>query len=365
MHFVSPRADGIAPHATAAAVPATAAMNPVLDSLRAIAVLLVLVSHIAETLRPVHPWDWRLGRLGVLLFFVHTACVLMPSLARTPGHGIHWAAHFYVRRAFRIYPLAVVCIAATVLFGVPWVAWQDGVVRDAGAIVANVFLVQNVTDHPSVLAPLWSLPLEVQMYLVLPVLYLATDAGKRDRPLAAVTAGAMVASIPFGFSGDNLIPFVPCFLFGIMLAGRLSIVQPRLSFAVGLGGLCVLIALYLGVSEVLGPGHSRIAAWTVCGLLGLALPLVKPPSRAWIRRASLTVATYSYGIYLAHIPILWLAFRIVDPGAGWLGWGVCVVGLCVIPVALFRLVEAPMIRLGARIAEHGLERLRAPQPAQL
>src|SRR4051794_40660052 len=83
-------------------------MRSNLDILRVVAILLVLAYHMDYA-------PAELGRLGVLLFFVHTCVVLMMSLER---HGAD-AVKFYVRRAFRIYPLSVVLIAVVVIFHLP------------------------------------------------------------------------------------------------------------------------------------------------------------------------------------------------------------------------------------------------------
>src|SRR5689334_16455875 len=88
---------------------------PNLDLLRAFAVLAVVTDHgltmVAASLRfEVTPFVWHLGRVGVLMFFVHTSLVLMQSMARTPLDGWRLFANFYTRRAFRIYPLSVLCI---------------------------------------------------------------------------------------------------------------------------------------------------------------------------------------------------------------------------------------------------------------
>lgn len=81
--------------------------SPNLDLLRAVAVLLVLLDHLLETSArgrstDFHPWDWALGRMGVLLFFVHTSYVLMQSLERHEAKGESLWFGFYIRRAFRI-----------------------------------------------------------------------------------------------------------------------------------------------------------------------------------------------------------------------------------------------------------------------
>jgi peptidoglycan/LPS O-acetylase OafA/YrhL len=84
--------------------------SPNLDFLRSLAVLLVLGSQISLAFGL--PWEGTAtaaaGHLGVLLFFIHTSLVLMMSLARLKKSQGGLAARFYIRRAFRIYPLAIV-----------------------------------------------------------------------------------------------------------------------------------------------------------------------------------------------------------------------------------------------------------------
>ena len=62
------------------------------------------------------------------------------------------------------------------------------------------------------------------------------------------------------------------------------------------------------------------------------------------------VAKYSYGIYLAHTPLIWLIFRQLS----WLPitaqWMLSLTSLAAVSMARFFLIEAPCIRLGARRA---------------
>jgi peptidoglycan/LPS O-acetylase OafA/YrhL len=120
--------------------------RPNLDLLRAIAVLLVVVEH---TLLAMHVhWigfldmAW-LGVVGVFMFFVHTSLVLMWSLERKPH-----ILDFYIRRAFRIYPLAIIAILATIAFRIPTMQNVDGYTyfqtRGIGNVITNLLLVQNL-----------------------------------------------------------------------------------------------------------------------------------------------------------------------------------------------------------------------------
>src|SRR5580692_6250213 len=90
---------------------------PNLDFIRAMAVLSVVFEHIliahgVTRLGPINV-AW-IGVVGVFIFFVHTALVLMWSLERRP-HTLD----FYIRRVFRIYPLAIVAIVIALLFRAP------------------------------------------------------------------------------------------------------------------------------------------------------------------------------------------------------------------------------------------------------
>src|SRR5581483_12502203 len=100
-----------------------------LDFLRAIAVMFVFIDHLFLTvgiqrIAFFSPAD--LGRVGVYFFFVHTCLVRLMSLERTPLNGFRKVLHFYCRRMFRIYPLAVFFVLIVVLCNVPQDVWGAG-----------------------------------------------------------------------------------------------------------------------------------------------------------------------------------------------------------------------------------------------
>jgi len=80
------------------------------------------------------------------------------------------------------------------------------------------------------------------------------------------------------------------------------------------------------------------------------IPLVEQMRDSLATKFAHQVAKYSYGIYLTHVPILWVWLRAIPDlptAVRWLG----VAGsLVVVPVVLYRAIEHPMTNLGRRLA---------------
>ncbi len=136
--------------------------------------MLVVRDHTCLALRRHHLGRWDpawLGVMGVFLFFVHTALVLMWSLERKP-HTLD----FYLRRVFRIYPLAWLAIGFALITHAPT---AGNVVDFFGHfhvtfadVVTHGLLLQDLrAGTPPIVNVMWTLPLEAQMYVVLPALF--------------------------------------------------------------------------------------------------------------------------------------------------------------------------------------------------
>ena len=335
-----------------------ASMNdsPNLDFLRANAVLMVLVFHVLGFfgIRRLGPFDLEaMGLLGVLLFFVHTSFVLMLSLERQLARfgRERFFLIFMVRRCFRIYPLSLLVVAVIALFklplsGPPWgMNWPP---ITGGDILSNLLLIQNVTGSSSLPGPLWSLPYEMQMYLLLPGLFLLAGRLKSALNLAGgclLVTTALAVWIHFGH-GYHL-KYVPCFLPGI-LAYKLSVRPgpgwPFRRFVLLLwSSVAVFMMLY--TVEV---------GWVICFFLGAAIPQFARLSSRPLQRVSQLVARYSYGIYLTHCFALWLAFIKFKPLPRFSQWFVFAAAVLLIPIVLYHLVEQPLISIGRKLAEERL-----------
>lgn len=325
-----------------------------LDVLRSLAVLVVFIYHILSILRGSYEAiNDAAAHFGVVLFFVHTSCVLMGSLESLNPDAPQWAMRFYVRRAFRIYPLSMFIVIFAFVSRAPVAAWVGpaGLPATAKTIAANLLLVQNIVHQPVVSGPMWSLPLEVDMYLVLPLVFLML----RNRRWAPLMAGIWVCAIAgkaafhadLGHSLGGLL-FIPCFLSGA-LAYRLRKTWTTFRFpaAIWTPGLLVLMVL------ATAGGFSTYVIWTICLALAFLYASTDDLGINVFTKVCAWIAKYSYGIYLTHAFAVWLAFRVLAGLLHGTGWKVLVTVLItgVATVATFHWIEDPMIRIGKRLSD--------------
>lgn len=343
-----------------------------LDFLRAFAVIAVLIAHLCDALR-IDAFQY-LGQTGVLLFFVHTALVLLRSLSRLHADGEgHVVSRFFVQRAFRIYPLYLAAIAFTLLLRVPWIDTFGAHPRAPWLgwhwIAANLLFVQNVIFVTNVSSPMWSLAYEMQMYLVLPLVYLIAVQKEALTKLvliaflAASSAIAMRILLPLPFDGGAHEPityFVPCFLGGAYAFVR----SERKAFLPGFllfPFLCVCASLFCWQPNL------PFVQWLICTIVGCTLPMFAELKSKALAAAVHSIAKYSYGIYLWHWPLLWIWFR-------WAS-GISLAARCILfagSLALlstlsYHLLEAPLILMGRRISRYSSSRsipgnLTLPRP---
>jgi peptidoglycan/LPS O-acetylase OafA/YrhL len=312
--------------------------SPNLDVLRSMAVLMVLFDHLT---RHYHfdRFD-NIGLFGVLLFFVHTSLVLMYSMRRSGLTGAALLKDFYLRRFFRIYPLSVLAVLSAVALHLHADGRGLAIAPRPGTweLVSNLLLVQNLTQNSSIIGPLWSLPIEVQMYLVLPFLFLW-----RKRSLWMLFAlwficgllGHFPQTIP-ALAWFSLLLFIPNFLPGVI---AFTLPEKRILPSYLWPLFIVLLAvLFLWIP-------SRRMGAELCLLMGVALPRFQEITFRPLKLISGRIATYSYGIYLGHSFFIWFALtRHHSWILFWLMW-------LVIPVVLYHAFERPAIEIGRKVAE--------------
>jgi peptidoglycan/LPS O-acetylase OafA/YrhL len=324
--------------------------SPNLDLLRSIAVLSVFAAHLIQALGLATPGS--LGRFGVILFFVHTSLVLMASLARMDSFGAglgKLVAAFAIRRAFRIYPLSMVTVFAVVLFHIAsapglnyaWIGWPH--------VASNLALTQNLTRSPYVLAVLWTLPLEIQMYCFLPFIYLFIRTGSY-RPFA-IWLLAVVASVTIPRISDRLFMFLfaPCFAAGVVAYGLHKVIRPRWPSWVWL--CAILLAIFIfGPFDNLSIVPKMKLAWVLTLALAITFPFCREIRSRLLSRCCHAIAKYSYAIYLSHSIVISVALFTMASAPLTERILILVAGSIVLPVAAYHLLEHPLIQAGSRLA---------------
>jgi peptidoglycan/LPS O-acetylase OafA/YrhL len=169
---------------------------PSLDGLRAISILLVLLSHIAGTrnaypLQTLSPFG-DIGNLGVRVFFVISGflitTLLLDELNKTGRISLPW---FYFRRTLRIFPANYVLVAAIGLASLA--GW---VTLSRYDLLGSFAYLQNYYPHRSwSLGHLWSLAVEEQFYLIWPATLALLGRGRAFKVVLSMLVFAPVVRI--------------------------------------------------------------------------------------------------------------------------------------------------------------------------
>jgi peptidoglycan/LPS O-acetylase OafA/YrhL len=158
-----------------------------LDGVRAIACLTVIGYHIGRITRDTHLWSPTgpgivlhifssivlAGASGVTLFFVLSGFLLFMPFCKALLFETKWPSTltFYLRRAFRILPGYYVVLLSILLITHPEYLqashWQDL------TLFFTLFMDATPTTFQQINGPFWTLAVEWQFYLLLPLLMIA------------------------------------------------------------------------------------------------------------------------------------------------------------------------------------------------
>lgn len=348
-----------------------------IDGLRAIAVAGVVLDHAGVP-------GFSAGFAGVDLFFVISGFLIGGITLQALAEGRFGFAEFYARRARRILPALFVMMLVSFPFGWVLMAPQELRYYGGGAFatlvfLSNVWFLQRIDYFNPELAtdPLlhtWSLAVEEQFYLVLPVLLIGLwRLGLRGRGIAAVLAGLALASFALALTTPPMQAMTGFYLGHTraweLLAGVLASMvyragqglDPRLRGGLALVGL----GLALGAITLI-PGHGDSAGgwpggWTLVPVLGAVLVLLFADHPGWARRVlswapAVGLGAVSYSVYLWHQPILGFLAVADHRLTGILPVVLYLVATLMLAWASWRFVEQPFRqrRLPRRVASGGL-----------
>ena len=293
-----------------------------LDFIRAVAVLIVVASHLALFFGNLHIGFLEpslIGKFGVVIFFVHSGIVNMFSIERhVQQHGEYRLFRaFMIRRSFRIYPLSIFVVLAIFFTKLPASHVANFIAtigQHANAeLVPSLLLVQNFVRFDQILGPLWSLPYEVQIYCLFPMIYLILRRFSSTR--AILFAWAILAAVDqliaprlakHGYVGSSVVIPDLLFYFLLFLAGLCAYKEMQTSRRLLHFWLLPALLAFMCVAWLLS--YDNIKCIFLSLSLGLALPHIQSCEISALKRICGWVAKYSYGIYLLHDPAIWLGF---------------------------------------------------------
>ncbi|HEV2619963.1 MAG TPA: acyltransferase, partial [Acidobacteriaceae bacterium] len=290
-----------------------------------------------------------------------TSTVLMASLARLEAEHANdrlLFLAFWNKRLFRIYPLAIATVVLVALFHIPADPDLNYVWIGIKGFVSNLLLVQNLDVSPNILSPLWSLPLEVQMYVLLPFAYLAIRHGRRFRSLwlwaLSLPLAVLLPKINWRL---EVFSYAPCFVSGIVAFDLIKSRRSLWKLPAWVWPLVIAAAvLIFGPNDNLSLGLKMHRAWAVSLLLGVGYAFTAEGSHNWIHAIFHWIAEHSYGIYLSHLIVFWIVFRKMAGLPWWMGATVLVAGSLGIPALAYVGLEKPLILVGNHMARRLLRR---------
>lgn len=363
--------------------------RPELDGLRFFAFVLVLLFHLPDYLPLAAGRPWladvlTMGAFGVPVFFLLSAFLITELLARErETRGQVGVAAFYGRRILRIWPLYF-----AVLLGLTALErWTPGVgpaKPDQFAAFALFYANWHIAFKGWVagpIDPLWSISVEEQFYLLVPILMaLAGRKGVAGLAIAALAAsyGAIWLYAVHPTTGDNgqwtngLIQgqfFAAGCLLSNMLRGRTLAWRWPVRLALLAAGLAAwLVAVRICGVKSWDP-HSptpwhALAGWLLilAGTVAIFLAALGLDGRS-LPSALTYAGRISYGLYVFHAFVLHLVFHQFLPTLD--GWrpglsqslagrsGGLVAALLLLGLAAhlsYRFFETPFLRLKSRLA---------------
>jgi peptidoglycan/LPS O-acetylase OafA/YrhL len=349
-----------------------------IDTLRAVAALMVACAHIWEKFLPVgqqtpdalgKSWTryFQFGITGVVLFFAISGFVIYGTLrGPRPGTG----RRFVITRFLRLFPAYWVSVVTGLIF----IWWWQGWPITGPMVAANFTMVPDLFGQPPVMGLYWTLGTELIFYFSC---WIVWRFGRLEDPrfLACLVIGLSLAW--FGVKGAKQMGAIdndmsaawknlPRHL-GIMFWGayfrivydetkgfRESVRRNRKVWM--LAGLTLVILALGGARQfrfLIHPTQAWFSAYVVGPVifcLWVVWLRVRNPVLAWLGRIS-------YSIYLFHhvvmIPVaVWIA---LESRAALRGWPVALyliptlVITIAVSAAVYYGVELPAIKLGKRL----------------
>jgi peptidoglycan/LPS O-acetylase OafA/YrhL len=355
---------------------------PGLDTLRSLAIAVVMVFHLQGLLPDAFQPIARFGWMGVDLFFVLSGYLIGSQLLKPVRDGRRISLlGFYRKRAYRILPVYLVVLCLYVF----WPLWREqpgmSPLWQFLTFTENFFVDYSVNQAFS---HVWSLCVEEHFYLLLPMLVvLMSRKAAAWKTIAAlvffVLLGLGIRSyvyfhvlLPMGRGNDDfavryieriyyptytrldgLLAGVALALMRIFRPGWWSAMLQRANWLLA-GGVALMGCTLWIFADRLSPAGTVIGFPLMAVALAM-LVMAAADRRCWFGRVQVPgakmVATLSYSLYLthkevAHLDTLWLPN--VMGAHDWRTVGVVVVSCLAVAGFMYFTIERPFLALRDR-----------------
>lgn len=210
-----------------------------IDGLRGLAILMVLLYHVWTSANSpaAHWWNpLASGYAGVNLFLVLSGfCLYWPQVKPVRPAPEPRLADFAWRRAHRLLPAYYIALGLFTALALLWEksggVWPEGNAHGQAAILTaagwHLLLVQNLRPASlwAIDSPLWTLALEVSLYIAMPILVVTARKTRIEWAVALaalVTLAYRLSTDRFvgGTAGWNALGAEPSFVLADFLPGR-------------------------------------------------------------------------------------------------------------------------------------------------
>jgi peptidoglycan/LPS O-acetylase OafA/YrhL len=295
--------------------------RPDIDGLRAIAVLGVVLFHAGLGIPG--------GYVGVDIFFVISGFLITSILLKDLRRGTFSFFGFWERRARRILPALTVVVLAIVIAG--WFLMLPADYEALGRqIIALVALSSNIqfwretgyfaaASEEKPMLHTWSLSLEEQFYLFLPILLFLLFRFRKSAWIAPTLIAGSVISFALSIYGSYRNPASTFFLLptrawelatGSLLAFANPLSRCRLRSAMAWTGLAAILLPFFfyhpgmrfpGLSAVPPVAGATLLIW--CGMRKHPEEPLPLPGKFLTTRPLVWIGLISYSLYLWHWPL--------------------------------------------------------------
>jgi peptidoglycan/LPS O-acetylase OafA/YrhL len=173
-----------------------------LDTMRAIAVLLVFTHHVLQgftnkqrvLLLATEAVD--LGRVGIVVFFLISGFVIARAI---PGRTLAATSLFWTRRFWRLFPaywVAVAIASALSIFGIPKVSVLASHVTLPSSL-ANLTMIPHLFGEPMAIGVFWTLEVELVFYALISLVVLA----RRPSLRTYIACAFLMFVLSIGYAG--------------------------------------------------------------------------------------------------------------------------------------------------------------------